>query len=114
MAIGAPVSFSLMFCGIMLISYMGMFNTRILAQKMLIGADTFPLLAIPFFFLAGELMNAVGLSRRIIDLSIARIGHIRGCLGPGCRCNLNAIIMALISGSAAADTAALAAILTPG
>lgn len=111
MAIGVPVAFSLMFCGVMLMWYMGMFNTQIIAQNMIAGADTFTLLAIPFFILAGELMNAGGLSRRIINFAIACVGHIRG--GLGIVAIMAAIIMASISGSAAADTAALAAILIP-
>lgn len=111
MAIGVPVAFSLMFCGVVLMAYMGMFNTQIIAQNMIAGADTFTLLAIPFFILAGELMNSGGLSRRIIDFAIACVGHIRG--GLGIVAIVAAIIMASISGSAAADTAALAAILIP-
>jgi TRAP-type transport system large permease protein len=111
MAIGVPVAFSLMFCGVVLMWFMGMFNTQIIAQNMIAGADTFTLLAIPFFILAGELMNAGGLSRRIIDFAIACVGHIRG--GLGIVAIMAAIIMASISGSAAADTAALAAILIP-
>ena len=111
MAIGVPVAFSLMFCGVVLMAYMGMFNTQIIAQNMISGADTFTLLAIPFFILAGELMNSGGLSRRIIDFAIALVGHIRG--GLGIVAIMAAIIMASISGSAAADTAALAAILIP-
>ncbi len=111
MAIGVPVAFALMFCGVILMSYMGMFNTQIIAQNMIAGADTFTLLAIPFFILAGELMNAGGLSRRIIDFAIACVGHIRG--GLGIVAIMAAVIMASISGSAAADTAALAAILIP-
>ncbi len=111
MAIGVPVAFSLMFCGVILMWYMGMFNTQIIAQNMIAGADTFTLLAIPFFILAGELMNAGGLSRRIIDFAIACVGHIRG--GLGIVAIMAAVIMASISGSAAADTAALAAILIP-
>ncbi|MGF0538965.1 TRAP transporter large permease [Agrobacterium sp. ES01] len=111
MAIGVPVAFALMFCGVVLMSYMGMFNSQIIAQNMIIGADTFTLLAIPFFILAGELMNAGGLSRRIIEFAIACVGHIRG--GLGIVAIMAAIIMASISGSAAADTAALAAILIP-
>lgn len=111
MAIGVPVAFSLMFCGVVLMAYMGMFNTQIIAQNMIAGADTFTLLAIPFFILAGELMNSGGLSRRIIDFAIALVGHIRG--GLGIVAIVAAIIMASISGSAAADTAALAAILIP-
>ena len=111
MAVGVPVAFSLMFCGVVLMWFMGMFNTQIIAQNMIAGADTFTLLAIPFFILAGELMNAGGLSRRIIDFAIACVGHIRG--GLGIVAIMAAVIMASISGSAAADTAALAAILIP-
>ncbi|WP_454285833.1 TRAP transporter large permease [Rhizobium arsenicireducens] len=111
MAIGVPVAFALMFCGVMLMWFMGMFNTQIIAQNMIAGADTFTLLAIPFFILAGELMNAGGLSKRIIDFAIACVGHIRG--GLGIVAIMAAVIMASISGSAAADTAALAAILIP-
>ncbi|SSC68673.1 TRAP transporter large permease [Ciceribacter selenitireducens] len=111
MAVGVPVAFSLMFCGVVLMWFMGMFNTQIIAQNMIAGADTFTLLAIPFFILAGELMNAGGLSKRIIDFAIACVGHIRG--GLGIVAIMAAVIMASISGSAAADTAALAAILIP-
>jgi TRAP-type transport system large permease protein len=111
MAIGVPVAFSLMFCGVTLMWYMGMFNSQIIAQNMIAGADTFTLLAIPFFVLAGELMNSGGLSRRIIEFAIACVGHIRG--GLGIVAIMAAVIMASISGSAAADTAALAAILIP-
>lgn len=111
MAIGVPVAFSLMFCGVILMWFMGMFNSQIIAQNMIAGADTFTLLAIPFFILAGELMNSGGLSKRIIEFAIACVGHIRG--GLGVVAILAAVIMASISGSAAADTAALAAILIP-
>ncbi|MFN3273558.1 MAG: TRAP transporter large permease [Paracoccus sp. (in: a-proteobacteria)] len=111
MALGVPVAFALIFCGVILMSFMGMFNTQIIAQNMLIGADTFTLLAIPFFILAGELMNAGGLSKRIIEFAITCVGHIRG--GLGLVAIIAAVIMASISGSAAADTAALAAILIP-
>jgi tripartite ATP-independent transporter DctM subunit len=111
MAIGVPVAFSLIFCGVVLMWHMDMFNTQIIAQNMIAGADTFTLLAIPFFILAGELMNSGGLSRRIIDFAIALVGHIRG--GLGIVAIVAALIMASISGSAAADTAALAAILIP-
>lgn len=111
MVVGVPVAFALIVTGVVLMTYMGMFNTQIIAQNMLIGADTFTLLAIPFFILAGELMNAGGLSRRIIDFAITCVGHIRG--GLGLVAIIAAVIMASISGSAAADSAALAAILIP-
>ena len=111
MAIGVPVAFALIFCGIVLMAHGGIFDTQIVSQRMITGADTFTLLAIPFFLLAGELMNAGGLSRRIVEFAIACVGHIRG--GLGLVTVVAAVIMASISGSAAADTAALAAILIP-
>lgn len=111
MAIGVPVAFALIFCGIALMAYGGIFDTQIVSQRMITGADTFTLLAIPFFLLAGEIMNAGGLSRRIVDFAIACVGHIRG--GLGIVTIVAALIMASISGSAAADTAALASILIP-
>lgn len=111
MAIGAPIAFALVFCGVVLMTYMGIFNAQIVAQNMIDGANSFILLAIPFFILAGELMNAGGLSKRIIDFAIAFVGHLKG--GLGVVAIIAAIIMASLSGSAAADTAALAAILIP-
>jgi tripartite ATP-independent transporter DctM subunit len=111
MAIGVPVAFALIFCGIALMTYGGIFDTQIVSQRMITGADTFTLLAIPFFLLAGEIMNAGGLSRRIVDFAIACVGHIRG--GLGIVAIVAAVIMASLSGSAAADTAALASILIP-
>nr|WP_170301133.1 TRAP transporter large permease subunit [Frigidibacter albus] len=111
LAIGVPVAFALMATGIVLMSYMGIFNTQIIAQQMITGANTFTLLAVPFFLLAGELMNAGGLSRRIVDFAVTCCGHIKG--GLGYVAIMAAIIMASMSGSAAADSAALAAILVP-
>ena len=111
LALGVPVAFALMFCGIVLMLYMDIFNTQIVAQQMISGANTFTLLAIPFFLLAGELMNAGGLSKRIVDFAISCVGHIRG--GLGIVAIFAAVIMASLSGSAAADSAALAAILIP-
>jgi TRAP-type transport system large permease protein len=111
LALGVPVAFALMFCGIVLMTWMGIFNAQILSQQMISGANTFTLLAIPFFLLAGELMNAGGLSKRIVDFAVACVGHIKG--GLGIVAVIAAVIMASLSGSAAADSAALAAILIP-
>ena len=111
LALGVPVAFALMFTGIILMSFMGMFNTQIVSQQMITGANTFTLLAIPFFLLAGELMNAGGLSKRIVNFAVACVGHVQG--GLGIVAIIAAVIMASLSGSAAADSAALAAILIP-
>ena len=82
-----------------------------LAQNLVAGVDSFPLLAVPFFILAGELMNAGGISQRIITMAQAWVGHIRG--GLGFVAIGAAVLMASMSGSALADTAALATILLP-
>jgi tripartite ATP-independent transporter DctM subunit len=111
LALGVPVAFALMFCAIVLMSWMGIFNPQIVSQQMVTGANTFTLLAIPFFLLAGELMNAGGLSKRIVEFAVACVGHIRG--GLGYVAVIAAVVMASLSGSAAADSAALAAILIP-
>jgi tripartite ATP-independent transporter DctM subunit len=111
LALGVPVAFALMFCAIVMMSWMGIFNAQIVSQQMVTGANTFTLLAIPFFLLAGELMNAGGLSRRIVEFAVACVGHIRG--GLGYVAVIAAVVMASLSGSAAADSAALAAILIP-
>lgn len=111
MALGLPVAFALLACGVALMWHLDFFDAQILAQKVTEGADSFPLLAIPFFILAGELMVAGGLSRRIINLALAFLGHRRG--GLGYVAIAAAILMASISGSAVADTAALAAMLLP-
>ena len=111
MALGMPIAMALLVCGVALMLQLGTFDSQILAQNLIGGADSFPLMAMPFFMLAGELMNAGGLSRRIIALAVTLIGHVRG--GLGYVAVLAALVMASISGSAVADTAALAAILLP-
>ena len=111
MAIGVPIAFALLVSGVALMLHLGAFDPRILAESMINGADSFPLLAVPFFMLAGELMNKGGLSRRIVALALSLVGHVRG--GLGYVTILAAIGMASLSGSAVADTAALAAILIP-
>ncbi|MEJ6023816.1 TRAP transporter large permease subunit [Ramlibacter sp. PS4R-6] len=111
MALGVPIAFSLLVCGAALMWHMNMFDPQILAQNTLEGANSFPLLAVPFFMLAGEIMNAGGLSRRIVTFAMSLVGHVRGGLGyVGI---MAAIIMAALSGSAVADAAALAALLLP-
>ena len=111
MALGVPIAFALLFCGAALMWHLDMFDAQILAQNTIEGANSFPLLAVPFFMLAGEIMNAGGLSRRIVDFAMALVGHVRGGLGyVGI---MAAVIMASLSGSAVADAAALAALLLP-
>jgi tripartite ATP-independent transporter DctM subunit len=111
MAIGMPIAFALLFTGVVLMLYLGNFDSIIIAQNLINGADSFSLLAVPFFILAGELMNAGGISKRIINLSMSTVGHIKG--GLGYVAIVGSVLFATLSGSAVADTAALGAILIP-
>ncbi|MBC5764971.1 TRAP transporter large permease subunit [Ramlibacter albus] len=111
MALGVPIAFALLACGAALMWHMNMFDPQILAQNTLEGANSFPLLAVPFFMLAGEIMNTGGLSRRIVKLAMALVGHVRG--GLGYVAIIAAALMSALSGSAVADAAALAALLLP-
>ena len=111
MALGIPIAFSLLLCGVALMWHMNMFDAQILAQNIMEGANSFPLLAVPFFMLAGEVMNTGGLSRRIVDFAMALVGHIRG--GLGYVTIVAACILSALSGSAVADAAALTALLLP-
>ncbi|WP_459616709.1 TRAP transporter large permease [Bordetella sp. 2513F-2] len=110
-AIGVPIAFALILCGIAMLAMIDMFDAQIVAQNLINGADSFPLMAVPFFLLAGEVMNRGGLSRRIVEAAMSLVGHYRGGLGyvaimAGC-------LLAALSGSAVADAAALGALLVP-
>jgi tripartite ATP-independent transporter DctM subunit len=111
MALGMPLAFSLIVSGVALMLHLDNFDTQIVSQNLISGADNFPLMAVPFFMLAGELMNAGGMSRRIVNSAMVWVGHFRG--GLGYVAVFAAIVMASLSGSAVADTAALAAVLMP-
>ena len=111
MAIGMPIAYALILCGVALMLHLDIFDAQIIATNIINGADSFPLMAVPFFMLAGEIMNTGGLSRRIVTFAMALVGHVRGGLGyvtvlAGC-------ILAAVSGSAVADAAALSALLVP-
>ena len=111
MALGMPLAFSLIVSGVALMLHLDNFDTQIVSQNLINGADNFPLMAVPFFMLAGELMNAGGMSRRIVNSAMVWVGHFRG--GLGYVAVFAAIVLASLSGSAVADTAALAAVLMP-
>ena len=111
MAIGIPIAYALLACGVALMVHLDMFDAQILAQNVINGADSFPLLAVPFFMLAGEIMNVGGLSQRIVNFALTLVGHVKG--GLGYVAILAAILLSALSGSAVADAAALTALLLP-
>ncbi|MGJ7578845.1 TRAP transporter large permease subunit [Variovorax sp. RHLX14] len=111
MAFGMPIAFALLGCGVALMWHLDIFDAQIIAQNVISGADSFALMAVPFFMLAGEVMNKGGLSKRIVDVALCLVGHVRG--GLGYVAIVAACILSALSGSAVADAAALSALLVP-
>jgi tripartite ATP-independent transporter DctM subunit len=109
--LNVPISIALIgTAGIMMWVSSG-FSTQILAQSVIRGVDNYPLLAVPFFMVAGEIMNKGGLSVRIVRFADSLVGHIRG--GLGYVTVVSGMIFAGVSGSAIADTAALGSVVIP-
>jgi tripartite ATP-independent transporter DctM subunit len=109
--LSVPVAFAVGLTSLAYMVFSGHVPLPFLAQRMVAGVDSFPLLAIPFFLLAGELMSAGGITKRLVRFASALVGHITGGLA-------NVVIvanmvMAGMSGSAVADASAAGAILTP-
>jgi tripartite ATP-independent transporter DctM subunit len=109
--IGVPIAFTLLLVSGAILFYIGNYDSQLIAQAVVFGANSFTLLAIPFFVLAGEIMSYGGISKRIVDFVAALVGHVRG--GLGYVVILASVIFAGLSGSAVADAAALGAILIP-
>ena len=102
MGIGMNMALALVLTGAAMAWVLGFWDTQLLAQNLVAGIDSFPLLAVPFFILAGELMNSGGISKRIIDMAQAWVGHIRG--GLGYVAIGAAVLMASMSGSPAGSS----------
>lgn len=109
--LGLPVAFALLLASMALMVQLNLFSADILAQSLINGVDSFPLLAIPFFLVAGEVMSSGGLSQRIVRLATTLVGHRKG--GLGYVAIFTSILLAGLSGSAVADAAALVSILYP-
>lgn len=112
-AIGLPIGMALIFCGVCTALCLGgsNANSQIIAQKLMAGTDSVTMMALPFFVLAGELMNRGGLTKRIIGFCNIFVGRVKGGLG---YVTIFACLMfASLVGSAVASTAALGAMLIP-
>ena len=110
-AINVPIAFSMGMASILGLLVKGSIPLIIVPQKIFTGSDSFPLLAVPFFILAGMLMDTGGISLRLVRLAQALVGHFRN--GLGMVCVVSEIFFSGISGSTAADTAAVGSILIP-
>ena len=107
-AIGVPVAIALAGSSAIFIVFIGTVPEMVVAHRMVNGVDSFPLLAVPFFILAGNLMNTAGITERIFNFAKALIGWMRGGLG---HVNIGAsVIFAGMSGAAVADAGGLGAI----
>ena len=107
---GMPIAYSLGIASALYMVYMKT-SLAMVAQRMVNGANSFTMLAIPFFFMAGDLMNISGVTDKIVDMARALVGHMKGGLA---QVNIVAsVFFAGVSGSATADTAALGSTLIP-
>ena len=91
MLIGLPICFALLFSGVCMMLYLNGFNAQILSQNLFSGADSFSMMAVPFFIMAGEFMNRGGITKRIVNAANAIIGHVRGGLGNSLICKYDRI-----------------------
>ena len=109
--VGVPVAFAMALAALASIYYSGTVPFHIIPQRMFNSLNSFPLIAVPLFVLAGELMNTGGITTRIINFAQACVGHIRGGLG-----HVNVIasmLFAGVSGSSTADAAGIGKVLIP-
>lgn len=111
LAFGIPICLVLVLCAMVLMWHSGMWDSMIIPGAMLDGANNYPLMAIPFFVFAGEIMAAGGLSRRVVELSQLMIGRVRG--GLGYAAVIASIIFAGLMGSSVGEAAALGGLLLP-
>jgi tripartite ATP-independent transporter DctM subunit len=112
LVIGMPIVFAMALSSVaFLVVFAPGIPLTVIPHQMVAGVDNFPLLAIPFFFLAGELMNAVGITQRLVDFAAALVGHIRG--GLAYVVIVTNVIMAGFSGTALADASATGSVLIP-
>jgi C4-dicarboxylate transporter DctM subunit len=111
LAIGAPVAVAMGLTGAIAVTMLDEIPLEVIAQRFVTGVDSFPLLAVPFFILAGALMNTGGTTQRLVRLANVLVGRFTGGLG-----HVNVVsnmIMAGMSGSAAADAAGTGSVLIP-
>ena len=109
--VGIPISMVLVLCSIVLMWHSGMWDSMIIPSTMLDGANNYPLMAIPFFVFAGEIMAEGGLSRRVVQLAQLMIGRVRG--GLGYAAIISSVIFAGLMGSSVGEAAALGGLLLP-
>lgn len=109
--IGVPVAFSLGSASVVYLLQKGI-SLGLIAQRIFTGMDSFPFMAIPFFILAGELMNSSGITKKLVDFASVFVGRLRGGLGH--IVIVTSMFFSGITGSAVADASAIGTMLIPG
>ena len=109
--LGVPIAVAIGLAAVIGIEAHGNLPLLLVAQRMFTGIDSFPLMAIPLFILAGNLMSAGGISHRLVELAKSLVGGMQG--GLACTCVLTCMLFASVSGSSVATTFAIGAILIP-
>ena len=109
--LGVPIAVAIGLASVIGIEAHGRLPLLLVAQRMFTGIDSFPLMAIPLFILAGNLMAAGGISQRLVELAKSLVGGMQG--GLACTCVLTCMLFASVSGSSVATTFAIGAILIP-
>lgn len=109
--IGVPIGYAIGIATVITIAVFTPLSPMIIAQNAIAGVDSFPLLAIPFFMLAGNLMRSGGIARRLVDFFQSIIGHVTG--GLGMVTIVVCMFFAAISGSAVATVSAVGAFMIP-
>lgn len=109
--LGMPVAYCMAVAAAITLSFDPSLKAIVIPQKMMAAMDSFSLMAVPFFMLAGSLMEVSGITQRLVDFAKSLVGHFRGGLGHATI--VTGVLMAGVSGSANADTTALASILVP-
>ena len=109
-ALTVPVAISIGLASIVGVQVAGI-NWLVIAQKIYASLDSYPLVAIPFFILAGNLMEAGGISTRMVNFAKSLVGNMQG--GLACSCVITCMIFAAVAGSSVATTFAVGAILIP-
>ena len=111
LAFGIPIAMVLVLCAMVLMFHADMWDSMTIASCMLDGANNYPLMAIPFFVFAGEIMAAGGLSKRVVQFAQLLIGGVRG--GLGYAAIVASILFAGLMGSSVGEAAALGGLLLP-
>lgn len=109
--LNVPIAFSLIITTIVLMLVMDSYSAALMIQNIVRGVDSFPLMAIPFFILSGEIMGHGGISKRLVNFAESILGSIKG--GLGYATVLSCMIFAGVSGSAVADTSAIGSMVYP-